>query len=77
MSTLVDTAGLISQLWPDQETAPSGRSIARLREQGKIPYVRLNHLIYYDADAVRRAITERLTVQPRAARVRRTTSTLP
>jgi hypothetical protein len=63
MATLVDTAGLITQLWPDRETAPSPMTIARLRKQGKIPYVRLNHLIYYDTDAVRRAITERMTFQ--------------
>ncbi len=64
-NTLVDTAGLITGLWPDPEVAPSARTIARMRDEHVIPYIRLGNLIYYDLEAVRRAISERCTVQPR------------
>ena len=65
MSTLVDTAGLIREVWQDPNTAPSARSIARARRDGKIPYIRLGGLIYFDPEAVKRAIAEKLTIQPR------------
>jgi hypothetical protein len=68
MSTLVDTAGMIREVWKDPDTAPSPRSIARARKEGKLPYIRLGGLIYFDPEAVKRAIAERMTVQQRPAR---------
>lgn len=68
MSTLVDTAGLIREVWKDPTTAPSARSIARARKDGKLPYVRLGGLVYFDPEAVKRAISERLTIQPRVGK---------
>jgi hypothetical protein len=68
MNTLVDTAGMIREVWKDPATAPSKRSIARARKDGKLPYIRLGGLIYFDPEAVKRAITERMTVPQRPAR---------
>ncbi|HOX56695.1 MAG TPA: hypothetical protein P5205_07560 [Candidatus Paceibacterota bacterium] len=68
MSTLVDTAGLIHDLWQDAETAPSERFITRLREEGKIPYVKLGHLIYFDPEAVRKVIMESFKGQPKRSK---------
>jgi hypothetical protein len=43
---------------------PSVRSIRRLREKRLIPFIKLGNMVFYDAAAVREALTK-LTVKPR------------
>ena len=65
---LVDIHGLIKAIWGDTRIAPCTRTIDRLRERGKIPYVKLGHLIYFSPPAVVEAITRQHTVQSRRSR---------
>lgn len=53
---LIDTEGLIKELFPDPKMAPSRRTIDRARKQGQIPFVKLGGLIYFDPTAVREAL---------------------
>ncbi|MBK1877982.1 hypothetical protein [Pelagicoccus mobilis] len=61
---LVDANGLLEVLF-DKSSRPSVRWVRQMQAQRKIPYVKIGHLVRFDVDEVRQALSENCTVNPR------------
>ncbi|EDY82558.1 hypothetical protein VDG1235_2181 [Verrucomicrobiia bacterium DG1235] len=61
---LVDANGLLEVLF-DKSSRPSVRWVRQMQAQRKIPYVKIGHLVRFDVEEVRQALSENCTVNPR------------
>ena len=61
---LVDANGLLEALF-DKSSRPSLRWVRQMQAQRKIPYVKIGHLVRFDVEEVRKALSENCTVNPR------------
>lgn len=61
---LVDANGLLETLF-DKSSRPSLRWVRQMQAQRKIPYVKIGHLVRFDVEEVRQALSENCTVNPR------------
>jgi len=64
ISKLVSGESLLDKLF-DEESRPSGRWLANMKKQRKIPYLKIGKLVRFDPDAVRKALEEDCTVHSR------------
>ncbi len=53
---LVDAERCIETVWPDPRSRPRLRWFLEQKRQGKIPFKKVGHFVYFDAAEVRRAI---------------------
>ncbi len=67
---LVDGPRLLKALFPDEACRPSLRWLRDQQERKAFPFVKLGRLVFFDPDQVRRAIAEKMTVQPRHNKAR-------
>ena len=55
---LVDNAGLIKAIF-DADSAPSLRTLDRMRLRGEIPHIKLGRLVFYSVPGVLEALQKR------------------
>ena len=63
---LVDANGLLDALF-ESSCRPSFRWLRQMQAQRKIPYIKIGHLVRFDVKAVKLALAERCTINPRAS----------
>ena len=60
---LVSAPTLLKELWPNEAERPSLRWLRSRTKDGTFPFIRLGHLVWFDLDEVREAITATRTVR--------------
>ena len=61
---LLNAEGLLAELFPE-DARPTVRWLREQQRRRSIPYIKLGRLVFYNPDAVRKAIVERHTIGPR------------
>lgn len=59
---LVSAPALLETVWPDPSSRPALRTLYRWKQQGFIPFTKINKLVFYDPNKVRKAIDAQFTV---------------
>lgn len=62
---LLDAAGLLAALFPDEASRPSVFWLTRLRDKRKIPFIKIGVKTFYDVAQVRAAMQNNFGFQPR------------
>jgi hypothetical protein len=63
MNALIDEQTLKPKLWENPAKAPCSRTLSRMRKRGLLPYVKFGASVYYDLEAVRHSVIERLSAR--------------
>ena len=61
---LMDAQGLLNALF-ETSCRPSLRWLRQMQAQRKIPYIKIGHLVRFDLEKVREALSENCTVSPK------------
>lgn len=61
-SPLVSGETLLATLFPVEENRPCARTLARWKNQGLIPFVKIGRMVFFDPVKVQRAIDKQFTV---------------
>lgn len=63
-SKLVDATGLLEALF-ESDSRPSLRWLRQMQAQRRIPYIKIGHLVRFNIEDVRVALTDNCTVRAR------------
>ncbi len=54
--SLLSADSLLKEVWPDESSRPSLRWLRNMQARRAVPYVKLNRLVFFEADRVRSAL---------------------
>ena len=54
--SLLTAQSLLAEIWPDEASRPSLRWLREMQSKRAVPFIKLNRLVFFEADRVRAAL---------------------